>query len=221
MYFHTLSFQRFLLCPSSFPLFHLFPFLSSSSTHFPSPPHSLSLSVFHPSFPLSSDECKNRTGEALSPLPARRLISIFMRGSINYTWDPEGKQRQKNETWTHILTHTHTLDTHTHTHARAHTLYMQVCSRTHKTNMHIDTSSLSLPLTPSLNHTTQTERYRQVIGEKECVVQYIGSVQRRRHTQFYKGEVEVTLSETGNAAHTQSQCLGWLYFSSTIEGKRV
>lgn len=60
--------------------------LSSSSTHFPSfstrIPLSVSLSLFSIplSFSFSSDECKNRTGEALSPLPACRLISIFMSG---------------------------------------------------------------------------------------------------------------------------------------------
>ena len=42
---------------------------------------------------------------------------------------------------------------------------------------HTHANKHTLPLTPSLNHTTQTERYRQVIGEKESVVQYTGGVQ--------------------------------------------
>lgn len=197
-----------LFCPLSFPLFHLFPFLSRSNTHFPSLSSSPSLFSIPFSFPLPSDQCKNRTGEALSPLPARWLISIFMRGTINYTWDPEGKQRQENETWTHILALSLT---HTRIHA-----HMQVCSHMH-TYRHVLTFSSSHTLSQS--H-MQKESCRQVIGEKECAVQYLGSVQGRRHTQYWKGEVEVTLSQTGNAVHTQAQCSGWLFFS-TLEGKRV
>lgn len=100
------AFSSFALC--LFPSFTYFPFSIDATCSFLASPPFLSPAPSFPSLffpPLSSEECKNRTGEALSPLSARRLISIFMRGSINYTWDPEGKQRQKNETWTHILTH--------------------------------------------------------------------------------------------------------------------
>ena len=60
------------------PFFYLFPLLYSSNPASFSPSSLFCIPLF---FPLSSDECKNRTGEALSPLTARRLISIFMRGS--------------------------------------------------------------------------------------------------------------------------------------------
>lgn len=84
---HSLSYKHFPSLPFVFSPLSLIPFpLLQQHTLFQYLPF-LSLSVFYPSlFPsLSSDECKNRTGEALSPLPARRLISIFMRGPINYT----------------------------------------------------------------------------------------------------------------------------------------
>lgn len=86
--------------PISFLLTH------SSCSFFPIPPLS---SYCFLSLCLSSGESKNRTGEALSPLYPCCNISIFMKESIHYTWDPGGKQEQY-EARKHMHTHT---DTHT------------------------------------------------------------------------------------------------------------
>lgn len=79
----TLSSSSCLSPPLLLPSISLF-----LSWIFPPLPPSLPrrLSFLH-SLPLllASDRCKNRTGEALSPLPACQLINIFMRGVINYT----------------------------------------------------------------------------------------------------------------------------------------
>ena len=123
-----------------------------------------------------------------------------------------GRRMRHGHTFSYMRAGTHTHRcmhsfTHMHFHALPHAgaithadNHTNIDTHTNKcTYRHILAFSSSHT---SLNHTTQMERYRQVIGEKECVLQYIGSVQGRQHTQYRKGEVEVTLSLTEIAVHT-------------------
>lgn len=208
MYFHTPLLPAF-----SFSALRFFPL--SLSTHSFSPIIFFFLSLFSiPLFlPLSSDQSKNRTGEALSPLPARRLISIFMRSVINYTWDPEGKQRQKNETRTHILAHTFArapacedahMQVHTHTHADAHIL------------------TFSSSHTLSQSHSTDGEIQTGNWWERVCGTVHWQCAGETAHTILKGRSRSHSQSNRKCSAHTHTgTMLRLAVFFSTLKSKRV